>query len=45
MEISMRIPTSLAPLARTALLGSLALGAFDTLAAFAQEGLVRLRTR
>ena len=33
----MRIPTSLAPLARTALLGSLALGAFDTLAAFAQE--------
>ena len=33
----MKIPTSLAPLARTALLGSLALGAFDTLAAFAQE--------
>ena len=33
----MRIPTNLAPLARTALLGSLALGAFDTLAAFAQE--------
>ena len=33
----MKIPTSLAPLARTALLGSLALGAFGTLAAFAQE--------
>ena len=33
----MKIPTGLAPLARTALLGTLALGAMGTLAAFAQE--------
>ncbi|MDP3895659.1 MAG: ammonium transporter [Mesorhizobium sp.] len=33
----MKIPTGLAPLARTALLGTLALGALGTLAAFAQE--------
>jgi ammonium transporter, Amt family len=37
MEISMTIPTSFKSAARTALLGTLALGAFGTLAAFAQE--------
>jgi Amt family ammonium transporter len=37
MEISMNIPTTLKKAAKTALLGSLALGALGTLAAFAQE--------
>jgi ammonium transporter, Amt family len=37
MEISMTIPTSFKSAARTALMGTLALGAFGTLAAFAQE--------
>jgi Amt family ammonium transporter len=37
MEISMHIPTSLKSAARTALAGTLALAAFGTIAAFAQE--------
>ena len=37
MEISMNIPSSFKTAARTALLGTLALGAMGTIAAFAQE--------
>jgi len=37
METAMKLPTNLAPVARTALLSALALGAMGTLAAFAQE--------